>query len=154
MKICQLLSPETTFVCDEVTSKKKVLEKVSQIVADKCSISSKCVFESLVCREKLGTTALGNGVAIPHGRISECQQAISVFLLLETPIDYDAPDKQSVDIIFAILVPEEAHNDHLRHLAEVAEILSQQKLLTKLRHAHCGEALYDILEDAANSLPK
>ena len=153
MNICQILTPETTLICDKITSKKKVLEKISGLVADTTEISGKCIFESLVCREKLGTTALGNGVAIPHGRIADCQQPIAVFLLLETPIDYDAPDKQPVDIIFAILVPDQAHEDHLRHLAMIAEILSQQKLLTKLRHAHSGEALYEILADAAGQLP-
>ena len=153
MNICQILSPETTLICEQITSKKKVLEKISRIVADNTEISEKCVFESLVCREKLGTTALGNGVAIPHGRIADCENPIAVFLLLESPVDYDAPDKQPVDIIFAILVPEQAHEDHLGHLAMIAEILSQQKLLTKIRHAHSGEALFEILEDAANQLP-
>jgi len=109
----------------------------------------KKIFDSLICREKLGTTALGDGVAIPHGRLDACQNAVAVFMLLETPIDYDAPDGKLVDIVFAILVPQEAHDEHLHHLAEIAKILSNQELVVKLRHAHSDEVLYELLGQAA-----
>ncbi len=152
MNINQLLSPDATLVCDKISSKKKMLEKISEIMAESIDCSPKCIFESLICREKLGTTALGDGVAIPHGRVANCQQATAVFMLIEKGIDYDAPDKKPVDIVFAIMVPEEAHQDHLRHLAKIAEILSNKPIVSQIRHAHSSEALYEILEDAANRI--
>jgi len=152
MNICQLLSPDATLICTQISSKKKVLEKISEIIAKTTDATEKTIFESLIAREKLGTTALGNGVAIPHGRVANCDKVTAVFLLLESAIDYDAPDKQAVDIIFAIIVPDEAHEEHLRHLAFIAEILSQQKILTKIRHAHSDEALFEILESSAAHL--
>ncbi len=154
MNISELLSPDSTLVCCNISSKKKMLEKVSEILAEKVNAKPKDVFESLLSREKLGTTALGEGVAIPHGRVQCCDQIISVFILLETPIDYDARDGKPVDIVFAIMVPEEAHTEHLKHLAKVAEILSNPRILSQIRNAHCSEALYEILEQAALKLEK
>ncbi|MBV1908514.1 MAG: PTS sugar transporter subunit IIA [Kangiellaceae bacterium] len=152
MNISQLLSPDATLVCNDISSKKKMLEKVSEIIALNIDTKPKIIFESLLTREKLGTTALGDGVAIPHGRVASCEQVTAVFILLETPIDYDAADGKKVDIVFAIMVPEEAHAEHLKHLAHIAEILSNQKILSQIRHAHCSEALYEILETAAEKL--
>ena len=149
MKISQILSPESTFCNLELSSKKKILEKVSQIMADEIDGSSQEIFESLFARERLGTTALGHGVAIPHGRIKTCQQAIAVFILLDTPVDYDAPDGRDVDIIFAILVPEQADSEQLKCLAEIAKILSEPSLISQIRHAHCGDALFQIIEQAS-----
>ena len=149
MNISQILSPESTFCNLELTSKKKILEKVSQVIADSVDCSAQDIFESLFARERLGTTALGNGIAIPHGRIDNCQQAIAVFILLENPVDYDAPDGQPVDIIFAILVPEHADNEQLKYLAEIAKVLSKPSLVSQIRHAHCADALYGIIEVAA-----
>lgn len=152
MNISQLLSPAATLVCDKISSKKKVLEKISEIMAESIDCSSKQIFESLLSREKLGTTALGEGVAIPHGRVSNCEEATAVFMLVETGIDYDAPDKKPVDVIFAIMVPEKAHQDHLRHLAKIAELLSNNAIVSQIRHAHSSEALYEILESAASRI--
>ncbi len=150
MNISQLLSPTATLVCDKISSKKKVLEKISEVMAESINGSTKQIFESLLSREKLGTTALGEGVAIPHGRVANCERATAVFMLLETGIDYDAPDKKLVDIIFAIMVPENAHQDHLRHLAKIAELLSNNAIVSQIRHAHSSEALFDIIENAAS----
>lgn len=149
MNIDQFLSPETTLVCESISSKKKMLEKVSEIMAKTIDCKPKEIFESLLTREKLGTTALGDGVAIPHGRVSKCTEITAVFIYIEEPIDYDAPDGKGVDIIFAIMVPEDAHTEHLKHLAKIAEILSNPKILSQIRHAHCSDALYEILEVAA-----
>ena len=152
MNISQLLSPTATLVCDKISSKKKVLEKISEVMAESIDCSSKQIFESLLSREKLGSTAPGEGVAIPHGRVVRCDQATAVFMLLEAGIDYDAPDKKLVDIIFAIMVPENAHQDHLRHLAKIAELLSKSTIVSQIRHAHSSEALYEIIESAATRI--
>lgn len=152
MNICQLLSPASTQCCDKTTSKKKVLEKISEMMAESIDCKAKSIFESLLSREKLGTTALGNGVAIPHARVNDCVCATAVFLLLNKPIDYDAPDGKPVDIIFAILVPKDTDNSHLEHLSEIAKLLSDNKIISQIRHAHSDEALYDILAKAADRL--
>jgi len=152
MNICQLLSPTSTQCCDKTTSKKKVLEKVSQMMADTIDCKAKSIYESLLSREKLGTTALGEGVAIPHARVNNCQCATAVFLLLDKPIDYDAPDGKPVDIIFAILVPENADKVHLQHLSKIAKLLSDNQTISQIRHAHCDEALFEILQKAADKL--
>ena len=148
MNLDQLLPPSATLICDQITSKKKMLEKISEVMAQTIETSEKKIFDSLICREKLGTTALGDGVAIPHGRLAACQNPTAVFILLETPIDYDAPDGKPVDIVFAILVPKEAHDEHLHHLAQIAKILSDEELVLKLRHAHSDGVLYELLEHA------
>ena len=153
MKIDQILSPDSTFCNLELSSKKKILEKVSQVMADSIDGSSQEIFESLFARERLGTTALGHGIAIPHGRIKDCQQAMAVFILLDTPVDYDAPDGQNVDIIFAILVPEQADSEQLKCLAEIAKVLSEPSLISQIRHAHCSDALYQIIDQASEKAP-
>ncbi len=110
------------------------------------------IFESLFARERLGTTGLGHGIAIPHGRVSACTEATAVFLLLDEGVDYDAPDGQPVDIIFAILVPEEANSQQLKYLAEIAEVLSQPNVVSQIRHAHCNDALYQIIDQATQKI--
>ena len=149
MNISQILSPESTFCNIELSSKKKILEKVSQVMADLIDGSSQEIFESLFARERLGTTALGNGIAIPHGRVETCKEATAVFILLDKPVDYDAPDGQPIDIVFAILVPEQANTEQLKYLAEIAKVLSEPSVVSQLRHAHCGDALYEIINKAA-----
>lgn len=121
-------------------------------MAESINCQPQDIFESLLAREKLGTTALGHGIAIPHGRVSSCKEATAVLILLDEAVNYDARDGQPVDIIFAIMVPEEADNQHLKYLAEIANILSQPSLVSQIRHAHCGDALYDILSKAAEKV--
>ncbi|MET1255799.1 PTS sugar transporter subunit IIA [Aliikangiella maris] len=152
MNINQLLTPEATFCSLKLSSKKKILEKVSETLAQSIDCPVEDIFESLFTREKLGSTALGHGIAIPHGRVKACQKATAVFILLDEPVDYDAPDNQPVDIIFAIMVPEQADNEQLRSLAEIAKILSDSTLVSQIRHAHCREALIEILVKASETI--
>jgi nitrogen PTS system EIIA component len=150
MKISQLITPESTFCHLKLSSKKKVLEKVSEELAKRIGCPSEEIFESLLTRERLGSTALGNGIAIPHGRVKSCQDATAVFILLEEPVDYDAPDNQAVDIIFAIMVPEQADEAQLKCLAAIAKVLSEPSVVAQIRHAHCGDALLQIFNKATN----
>ena len=150
MNINQILSPDATFCGLTLSSKKKILEKVSEVMAASINCSAQDIFESLFARERLGATALGGGIAIPHGRVAACEKAIAVFILLDEPVDYDASDGQPVDIIFAILVPEEADNEQLKCLAEIAKILSQPTVVSQIRHAHCNDALIEIVEKASS----
>ncbi|TQV89784.1 PTS sugar transporter subunit IIA [Aliikangiella coralliicola] len=152
MKISQILSPESTFCSLKLSSKKKVLEKVSEVMAEFIDCPSQDIFNSLFARERLGTTALGHGIAIPHGRVEACTEATAVFILLDEAVDYDAPDGQPVDIIFAIMVPEKADSEQLKYLAEIAQVLSKPTLVSQIRHAHCGDALFEIIEKATEKL--
>ncbi len=148
MNISQLITPETTFCNISLSSKKKILEKVSSELAKSIECPTEEIFESLLSREKLGSTALGNGIAIPHGRVKSCNHATAVFLLLDEPVDYDALDNQPVDIVFAIMVPEKADNEQLKCLAEIAKVLSNPSLVAQIRNAHCNAALLEIFNKA------
>lgn len=148
MNISDILTPETTFCGLQLSSKKKVIEKISQVMAESIDCSAQCIYECLFARERIGTTGLGKGIAIPHGRTGKCTKPIAVFILLDEPVEYDAPDGQPVDIIFSILVPEKADDKQLQCLTEIANILSKPNLSSQIRHAHCHQALYDIIETA------
>ncbi len=154
MNINQILSPESTFCNLNLSSKKKVLEKVSQSMARVIDVQPQEIFETILAREKLGSTGLGHGVAIPHGRLKSCEQSVAIFILLDEPIAYDSPDNQPVDIIFALIVPQEANTEQLKYLAQIAKLLSEESLLSQIRHAHCDQALYSILEKGVANIER
>jgi nitrogen PTS system EIIA component len=121
MKLSEILSPECIQLDADVTSKKRALESASQLLADTDgTLSPRQVFDCLIAREKLGSTGLGHGVAIPHGRLPGLDKTIGVFLKLPKGVDFDAPDNEPVDLIFALLVPEESTEEHLQVLAKLA----------------------------------
>lgn len=129
-----------------ISSKKKALEVLSQLLASKMpETNQNRVFDSLLGRERLGTTALGKGIAIPHARLKNIQQATGAFITLEKPIDYDAPDKQAVDMLFALTVPESCNEDHLKILASLARMFSDEQLCEKLRQQKNEDELLNIL---------
>ncbi|NVJ49301.1 MAG: PTS IIA-like nitrogen regulatory protein PtsN [Gammaproteobacteria bacterium] len=146
MNLLSCLNPERTLVCAQVTSKKRAFEILSETLSSSCqSLSEQQVLDSLFSRERLGCTALGNGIAIPHGRCGGCEQAVCAVLMLEEGVDYDAPDKQPVDILFAVLVPEQAHDEHLSALSNIATLLKSESFCRQLRNAYNNQALYDIV---------
>lgn len=121
MKLSEILSPDCIQLEADVTSKKRALESASQMLADiDDTLSPRQVFDCLIAREKLGSTGLGHGVAIPHGRLPGLNKTIGVFLKLPRGVDFDAPDNEPVDLIFALLVPEESTEEHLQVLATIA----------------------------------
>lgn len=121
MKLSEILSPDCVQLDSDATSKKRVLECASQLLADSDdALSPRQVFDCLIAREKLGSTGLGKGVAIPHGRLAGLDRTIGVFLRLPRGVDFDAPDNQPVDLVFALLVPEESTDEHLQVLASIA----------------------------------
>ena len=103
------------------------------------------VLDRLIAREKLGSTAVGGGIAIPHSRVSCCKTPIGVLISLEEPIPFDAPDDIPVDLLFTLLVPEEAHQQHLDILAAIAQLFSVPTLCEKLRSAGSSRALYELI---------
>ncbi|NOY71087.1 MAG: PTS IIA-like nitrogen regulatory protein PtsN [Gammaproteobacteria bacterium] len=147
MKIEDLLSVQRVVQGADVVSKKKVLELLSQLLADSLEgLTQGKVFDSLLSRERLGSTGLGHGVAIPHGRIAGLSQATAAFVQLRKGIDYDAVDQQPVDLLFALLVPVDATEEHLQVLATLAEKFNDIELREHLRQATSNEALQALLQ--------
>ena len=146
MNISDFLSPECVLSGVECHSKKDALDTLAKTIANSDSATSQNeVFDCLLARERLGSTGLGNGIAIPHGRLKLGKKTLAAFIQLETAIDYDASDKLPVDLLFALIVPEESTDEHLQILAKLAEMFSQQAIVTKLRTANSAEDLYNIL---------
>ncbi len=147
MNISDIISPDRV-VCDfDATSKKRALEQLSDMIASDSSPSllPKDVVESLIAREKLGSTGIGYGVAIPHGRVKNTDHAIAAFAKLHEGIDFDAADNQTVDLLFALLVPEDSTNEHLQLLAQLAEMFSDEDFRAKLRATKDRQAIYTLL---------
>jgi PTS system nitrogen regulatory IIA component len=146
MLISDLLSQERIRFDVHSSSKKRLLELISEELArDTDGLSSREVFESLCARERLGSTGLGHGVAIPHGRVKNSEHVQVSFIRLKKPLPFDAPDGEPVDLLFAMTVPENCNEDHLKLLAQVAELFSDPDLLEKLRKAKSAVALMQLL---------
>ena len=142
------MSPDCTRSAVRDTSKKKILETISQLIASKLGgVSRDDVFDSLLQRDRLGSTGIGLGIAIPHGRLTNASQPVAVLLTLASPIDFDAIDNQPVDIIFALLVPENEPEAHLKTLSEVAQRLDNRDICRKLRAATTDEELYTLFTE-------
>ena len=144
MHIEQLLSPGRTICGLEGASKKRSLELLANAISQDCQhLDSDQLFQSLIARERLGSTGLGQGIAIPHCRIDCCQESIGALITLKEPIDFDAIDGEPVDIIFALLVPAEADEDHLQTLAALASAFSQPQFRQQLRNAQSNQQLFN-----------
>ncbi|WP_419812639.1 PTS IIA-like nitrogen regulatory protein PtsN [Bacterioplanoides sp.] len=134
--ITDILSAQRSEIDVPVSSKKKLLEYLGQTISSQLTGSTADdIFERLLGRERLGSTGIGEGIAIPHCRLKECDQAFGVLLRLEKPIDYDAIDRQPVDLVFALLVPEEATDEHLQILSMLARNFSEAEFRDALRKA-------------------
>ena len=147
MNISDLLAPDAVLAALKVQSKKQLLQELSAKASVQTRLPERKIFETLTERERLGSTGVGQGIAIPHGRIAEIKKIVGVFARLESPIDYDAVDKQPVDLVFMLLAPEDAGADHLKALARVSRLLRNQQACEKLRAATKAEALYAILTE-------
>ena len=146
-----ILTPGRSLVNAPGGSKKRVLEQVAQLVArDRPELDAQTLFESLVAREKLGSTGFGNGIAIPHCRLAGCEAPLSAVLHLEAAVDYDAIDGAPVDLLFVLLVPEAATDAHLELLRQIASMLDRSDVRERLRQAPTSEALYQVVVDAQN----
>jgi PTS system nitrogen regulatory IIA component len=141
----QILTPERTVCCAPGISKKRLFETIAKIVcADQLSLPYDDVLNRLIAREKLGSTGMGQGIAIPHCRVANCSLPLGTLITLEEPIPFDAPDDQPVDLLFVLLVPEEAHQQHLDILAIIASLFSQAEFCQELRAARDNRTLYNI----------
>jgi len=145
MQLEDILSPERCHCRIDGISKKRILSKISEIVSENIdSLEASDVFEALMAREQLGTTGLGNGIAIPHCRLAPCENIIGALITLDQPIDFDSLDGKPVDILFVLLVPHEEHDEHVRTLAELAALFNDEDFCYTIRHTLDSEDLYNI----------
>ena len=142
MAIGDLLTPERVRANAEAKSKKRALELVSELlVCSTPSLGQNEVFTSLLNRERLGSTGLGRGVALPHGRVPNLNTAIGAFMRLPEAVSFDAIDDQPVDLIFAMIVPEESTEGHLEMLSQLAQLFSNEEICQRLRDASSREEI-------------
>lgn len=150
MTITDLITPSRALCGLEGGSKKRILEMASQAIAEQNpSLEAEAIFSGLINRERLGSTAIGEGVAIPHCRLSNCNEALGYLIKLDTPIDFDAVDQHPVDLLFILAVPEDACEEHLNTLASVAENFSRAEFRETLRACHTPTSLYQAVQESA-----
>ena len=148
MNIADIVAPDRVQLAADVQSKKRALEQLADILAEGTPyLTAADVFNGLIGREKLGSTGVGDGVAIPHARLKGIDDCIGAFIRLPQGVDFEATDDQPVDLIFGLLVPEDATDEHLKLLRQLAEIFSETETLADLREANDDRSLYRALLD-------
>lgn len=152
MEIADLLTPESVLPNLKVTSKKQTLQELSKRVAENYKLAERDVFEILLEREKLGSTGVGNGIAIPHGKLENLECLRGYFARLERPVDFEAIDERPVDLIFVLLAPETAGANHLKALARVSRLMRDKSVCQKLRGSDNADALYALLTNHTTNL--
>lgn len=145
MTITDLVAPEAILSALKVNTKKQVLQELAARAAELTGLNERAVFEVLLQRERLGTTAVGYGIAIPHGKLQKLDRLFGLFARLDRPVDFEAMDGQPVDLVFLLLAPEGAGADHLKALARVARLLRDPDVAKKLRASRDAQAIYAVL---------
>ncbi len=145
MTLTDLVAPNAIIPALKVNNKKQVIQELAARAAELSGQNERAVLEILSQREKLGSTAVGNGVAIPHGKLPQLGRLFGLFARLERPVDFEALDGQAVDLVFLLLAPEAAGADHLKALARVARLLRDPEIARKLRESRDADAIYAVL---------
>ncbi|MFN8831530.1 MAG: PTS IIA-like nitrogen regulatory protein PtsN [Labrys sp. (in: a-proteobacteria)] len=145
MSLSDLLSPDAIIPALKANSKKQALQEIAEKTAALTGLTARDVFDVLLQRERLGSTGVGGGIAIPHGKIARFDRLFALFARLEKPIDFDAADGQPVDLLFVLLAPETAGADHLKALARVARLMRDPVTIHKLRSTRDASALHTVL---------
>jgi len=145
MPLTDLVAPNAIVAALKVNGKKQAIQELSSRAAKLTGQNERLIFETLTQREKLGSTGVGNGIAIPHGKLAKLEKLVGLFARLDRPIDFESLDGQPVDLIFLLLAPEGAGADHLKALARVARLLRDPEVARKLRNSHDADALYAVL---------
>ena len=143
--VAKLLSPSHVLIDLQASSKKRLFEQAGLLFENHDGIGRALVFDSLFAREKLGSTGLGQGVAIPHGRIKGLKEALGAFIRLTQPIPFDSPDGAPVTLVFVLLVPEKATEKHLQILSELAQMFSDRALREAMSSAPDAAALFQLV---------
>lgn len=151
MELVDILAPNAVIADMRANTKKKALHEVAQRAAQVTGLGERAIFDVLLERERLGSTGLGGGIAIPHGKLKALDRLHGVFARLATPIDFEAIDARPVDLMFVLLAPESAGADHLKALSRVSRALRDKGLVDKLRATDHPEALYALLADPLKS---
>lgn len=154
MPLTDFLTPEAVVPSLRVASKKQALQDVAAKAAELSGLSEREIFDTLLQRERLGSTGIGQGIAIPHGKVPSISRVYGLFARLATPVDFESVDGQPVDLVFVLLAPEHAGADHLKALAKISRLLRDPGVVAKLRGTDDPQGLYAILtEPAANPAP-
>jgi nitrogen PTS system EIIA component len=148
MQLIDILARDRVAADLRISSKKRLLENLANLLAgDLGPATERAIFEALIAREHLGSTGLGQGVAIPHGRVGSDVPPTAAFVRLKDPIDFDAPDGEPIDLILALVVPEHFTDQHLTLLAQVAELFSHAEVCAELRSASDSQQLFERLSE-------
>ena len=148
MAISALLSPQKIFIDTEVSSKKKLLELIANVIADQTRLPESSIYANLLNRERLGSTGLGQGFAVPHARLPDLEKTIGCFFRLKQPVNFESPDNLPVDLVFTIIIPQEAAEEHLLILSSLARIFSDADICEAIRAANSKEEIEKIIQSA------
>ena len=151
MEIDDLITPASVIASLRVSTKRQALQELARRAAAIARRDERAIFEVLWERERLGSTGIGNGIAIPHGKLANLDRLYGLFARLDKPIEFEAIDDRPVDLLFLLLAPENAGADHLKALARVSRLLRDRAMCEKLRGTDKAEALYALLTDRAAS---
>jgi PTS system nitrogen regulatory IIA component len=153
MEIADLLTPQSVLPHLRATTKRQVLQELAKRAAVLTGLSERVIYDVLAERERLGTTGIGRGVAIPHGKRPELTRLYGLFARLDRPIPFEAIDDQPIDLVFVLLAPEGAGAEHLKALARVSRLLRDRVICDKLRGTDRADALYALLTDQTETHP-
>ncbi len=146
MRLTDFVSPEAIFANVRATNKKQLLQELSQRAAKLSGLDEREIFDALLHRERLGSTGIGEGVAIPHGKLAKVKSIFGIFARLERPIDFDSLDGAPVDLVFLLIAPEASGADHLKALACVARVLRDPALVSAVRATNDADALFSLFD--------
>jgi nitrogen PTS system EIIA component len=149
--LSDLVTPQAVFASLKATSKKQALQMLAGKAAALTGLNEREIFTTLLERERLGSTGVGHGVAIPHGRMKELDQVVGLFARTSQPLDFEALDEKPVDLVFLLLVPEATGADHLKALARIARVLRDETLAAKIRSTDHAAGIYSVLTGASEA---
>lgn len=150
MKLQEILTLDCTICAAPASSKKRLFSTICETAARKLpEMNQHDLLQSLTQREQMGSTGIGNGIAIPHGRLDNCKQAVAVFVTTQEPLNFDAIDNRPVDIFVALFVPEDCCKDHLSTLQNIAKFLGEKKVVKAIRKCQDNQQLFDIIQQAS-----
>lgn len=151
MALAGLLHQNAIIPAMRANSKKQLLQELAAKASKITGLPEREIFDVILQRERLGSTGVGNGIAIPHGKLNNLPSIIGIFARLDTPVDFEALDDQPVDLVFLLLAPEGAGADHLKALSRIARVLRDQDIVAKIRSSDSASAIYTLLDDDATS---
>ncbi len=151
MALAGLLHQNAIIPAMRANSKKQLLLELAARAAKLTGLPEREIFDVILQRERLGSTGVGNGIAIPHGKLSNLSSLVGIFARLETPVDFEALDDQPVDLVFLLLAPEGAGADHLKALSRIARVLRDHDMVTRIRATDSASAIYMLLNEDTTS---